>query len=71
MEEQRHREIEQALQRYALRRGAIVCPLGHGTDISAALRKLFEDAVEKTGIPKEEMVEWGILFLKSFLSEKK
>ncbi len=71
MDWQRYEEIAQGLQRYTLRRGAIVCHIGHGTDISAALRKLFEDAVEKTGIPKEEMVEWGMLFLKSFLPEKK
>ena len=69
MDEQRKKEITQEIQRYFLRRGPIIFSLGHGTDILAALERLFEDAVEKTKASKEEMVEWGILFLKSFLSQ--
>ena len=70
MDEQRYGEIAQALEKYVLNRGAMVFPLGHGTDICATLKQLFEDVVEKTKISKEEVIEWGLLFLKS-VSDKK
>jgi hypothetical protein len=66
MNEERKGEIALAIQRYRLGEGKSKHYFDTGTDFPSEMKRLIEDVVEGTKIPKEELLEYAT----SLINEK-